>query len=224
MVIASGARYRRLEVANLARFEASSVHYWASPIEAQLCAGQDVALVGAGNSAGQAAVYLAGRTRKVWLLARRDGLEATMSRYLVERIAAQPNIEVLKETEVVGLAGRDQTLERVRWRNRRSGEEGDHPIQHLFLFIGADPNTDWLARCGVDLDLKRFVVTGLNGGAVRHPLETNRAGVFAIGDVRSGSVKRVAAAVGEGAQVVAALHAYLGRYGAEAQRTLTAGG
>jgi thioredoxin reductase (NADPH) len=222
VVIASGARYRRLELVNLAQFEGSSVHYWASPIEAQLCAGQEVALVGAGNSAGQAAVYLASQTRKVWLIARRSGLAETMSRYLVERIAAQPNIEVLTETEVVGLKGRDQTLERVRWRNRRDGTEGECSIQHLFLFIGADPNTDWLQPCGIKLDENGFVLTGANGKSARHPLETNRAGVFAIGDVRSGSVKRVASAVGEGAQVVAALHAYLARTAVESP--LAAGG
>ena len=165
-------------------------------------------LVGAGNSAGQAAVYLASHVRKVWLIARGQSLEARMSHYLVERINAQPNIEVLTRTEVTALEGRDGDLERVRWRDRASGEERLHPIRHLFLFIGADPNTDWLAKCGVTLDAKGFIRTGEQG---RHSLETNRAGVFAIGDVRSGSVKRVAAAVGEGAQVVAALHAYLAR-------------
>jgi len=208
IVVASGARYRRLELANLAQFEGTSVHYWASPIEARLCGGQEVALVGAGNSAGQAAVYLASHVRKVWLIARGEGLEASMSRYLVERIEAQPNIEVLTRTEVTALEGREGDLERVRWRDRDSGKERTHPIRHLFLFIGADPNTDWLAECDVALDSKGFIRTG---GEQRHQLETSRAGVFAIGDVRSGSVKRVAAAVGEGAQVVAALHAYLAR-------------
>ena len=209
MVVASGARYRRLDVANLAQFEGSSVHYWASPIEARLCAGQEVALVGAGNSAGQAAVYLAANVKKVWMLARGKSLEATMSRYLCERIRAQPNIEVLTETEVIALEGREGNLQEVRWRNRVSGEETTRPIGHLFLFIGADPNTDWLAQCDIALDAKGFVRTGSDIGQGRHALETNRAGVFAIGDVRSGSVKRVAAAVGEGAQVVAAIHAYL---------------
>ena len=209
IVVASGVRYRRLPLANLAQFEGTSVHYWASPIEARLCTAQEVALVGAGNSAGQAAVYLASHVRKVWLIARGESLEASMSQYLVERIAAQPNIEVLTRTEVTALEGSGGDLERVRWRNRASGAEETHAIQHLFLFIGADPNTDWLAKCGVALDGKGFVRTG--GAEDRHPLETNRGGVFAIGDVRSGSVKRVAAAVGEGAQVVAALHAYLAR-------------
>jgi thioredoxin reductase (NADPH) len=166
-------------------------------------------LVGAGNSAGQAAVYLAANVKKVWMLARGKSIEATMSRYLCERIRAQPNIEVLSETEVIALEGREGNLQEVRWRNRVSGEDATRPIGHLFLFIGADPNTDWLAQCDIALDTKGFVHTGSDIGQGRHALETNRAGVFAIGDVRSGSVKRVAAAVGEGAQVVAAIHAYL---------------
>jgi thioredoxin reductase (NADPH) len=209
VVVASGARYRRLDVANLAQFEGSCVHYWASPIEARLCQGQEVALVGAGNSAGQAAVYLAAHVKKVWMLARGKSIEATMSRYLCERIRAQPNIEVLNQTEIAALEGREGNLQNVRWRNRVSGKETTRPISHLFLFIGADPNTDWLAQCEVSLDAKGFVRTGTDVGQGRHVLETSRSGVFAIGDVRSGSVKRVAAAVGEGAQVVAAIHAYL---------------
>jgi thioredoxin reductase (NADPH) len=209
IIVASGARYRRLDVAHLTQFEGSCVHYWASPIEARLCQGQEVALVGAGNSAGQAAVYLAANVKKVWMLARGKNIEATMSRYLCERIRAQPNIEVLNETEVTGLEGREGNLQSVRWRNRVSGEETTRPIRHVFLFIGADPNTDWLAECEVSLDAKGFVRTGSDVGQGRQALETSRTGVFAIGDVRSGSVKRVAAAVGEGAQVVAAIHAYL---------------
>ncbi|MGX5848519.1 FAD-dependent oxidoreductase [Mesorhizobium sp. PL10] len=208
VVIASGARYRRLDIANLAEFEGTSVHYWASPIEARLCAGQEVALVGAGNSAGQAAVYLASQVRKVTMLVRR-GLRETMSRYLVERIEAQPNIEVLPETEIEALEGEGGNLTRLRWRNGATGDVVTRPIQHLFLFIGADPNTDWLAECNVALDARGFVRTGADVAAGL--METSRSGVFAIGDVRSGSVKRVAAAVGEGAQVVAALHAYLAR-------------
>jgi thioredoxin reductase (NADPH) len=209
VVLASGARYRRLDVPNLSQFEGSSVHYWASPIEAKLCSDQEVALVGAGNSAGQAAVYLASHAKKVWMLARRESLEATMSRYLVERIKAQPNIEVLTQSEVTALEGREGDLEAIRWRRGADNEETAYPIHHLFLFIGAEPNTDWLAQCEVALDEKGFIRTGGSSGERRHPLETNRPGVFAIGDVRSGSVKRVAAAVGEGAQVVAALHSYL---------------
>ncbi len=214
VVIASGARYRRLDIANLAEFEGTSVHYWASPIEARLCAGQEVALVGAGNSAGQAAVYLASQVRKVTMLARRGGLDSTMSRYLVERIKAQPNIEVVTETAIEALEGEAGNLTALRWRNHRTGVETTRPIQHLFLFIGADPNTDWLAHCNVALDAKGFVRTGADIAADQ--METSRSGVFAIGDVRSGSVKRVAAAVGEGAQVVAALHAYLARTNAVA--------
>ncbi|RWA63356.1 cyclic nucleotide-binding domain-containing thioredoxin-disulfide reductase [Mesorhizobium sp.] len=216
VVIASGARYRRLGVANLAQFEGTSVHYWASPIEARLCRDQEVALVGAGNSAGQAAVYLASQVGKVTLLVRRDGLDATMSRYLVERIEAQPNIEVLTETEIVALDGHDGNLDNVRWRSRATGVETTRPIRHLFLFIGADPNTDWLARCNVALDAKGFVRTGPDVAPGHGLMETSRGGVFAIGDVRCGSTKRVAAAVGEGAQVVAALHAYLARNGGRA--------
>jgi thioredoxin reductase (NADPH) len=209
VVIASGARYRRLDIANLPSFEGSSVHYWASPLEARLCAAQEVALVGAGNSAGQAAVYLATQAVKVWLILRGRSLDASMSRYLIDRIAAQPNIEVLTETGVIALEGQEGILETIRWRHLRTGEETKRPIRHLFLFIGAEPNTAWLAQSGVLLDEKGFVRAEGN----LRPLETSRDGVFAIGDVRSGSVKRVAAAVGEGAQVVATLHSYLAQAG-----------
>jgi thioredoxin reductase (NADPH) len=218
VVIASGARYRRLDVENLAEFEGSSVHYWASPLEGQLCAGQEVALVGAGNSAGQAAVYLASHVAKVWLLVRGSGLEATMSRYLVDRIAALPNLEVLPQTEISALEGKDGVLEAVRWRRRATGEEVRRPIRHLFLFIGADPNTAWLSQYDVALDAKGFVRTGADVEGNRRLLETSHPGVFAIGDVRCGSVKRVAAAVGEGAQVAAALHAFLAQQGFAADR------
>ena len=206
--IATGARYRRLAIAGLESFEGSSVHYWASPLEAKLCGGQEVALVGAGNSAGQATVYLASHAAKVWLLVRGAELAASMSRYLVDRIAGLPNVEVLTHTNVTGLEGRDGALEAIRWR-QGSGDEVRKPIQHLFLFIGADPNTDWLSGSGIALDGKGFVVTGGDCKEARKPLETSRRGIFAIGDVRSGSIKRVAAAVGEGAQVVATLHATL---------------
>jgi thioredoxin reductase (NADPH) len=203
VVLASGARYRRLATPGIEAFEAASVHFWASPIEARLCGGQEVALVGAGNSAGQAVVYLASQVRKVWLLVRGDGLEASMSRYLVDRIEGLSNVEVVTGAEVSGLEGQDGVLEALSWRTREGGETR-RPIRHLFLFIGAEPNTDWLAGSGVTLDEKGFIVTGGS-----NPLATNLPGVFAIGDVRSGSVKRVASAVGEGAQVVAALHGYL---------------
>jgi thioredoxin reductase (NADPH) len=209
VVIASGARYRRPAVDSLHAFEGSSVHYWATPLEGKLCANQEVALVGGGNSAGQAAVYLASQSAKVWMLLRGSDLSASMSRYLVDRIEGHTNIEVLRRAQVSGLEGRDGILEAVRWRLGTNGQEVRRPIRHLFLFIGAEPNTDWLAGSGVTLDAKGFVLTGEDAGHDRHPLETNRRGVFAIGDVRSKSIKRVAAAVGEGAQVVAALHSYL---------------
>jgi thioredoxin reductase (NADPH) len=214
VVIASGARYRQLAVANLDQFEAASVHYWATPLEGKLCAQQEVALVGAGNSAGQAAVYLATHAAKVWLLVRGGDLAASMSRYLVDRISGLANIEVVTRAEVSGLEGREGMLEAIRWRRRGATEEVRRPIRHLFLFIGAAPNTDWLAGSGVALDARGFVLTGAElGGAnldgARRPLETSRRGVFAIGDVRSSSTKRVGAAIGEGAQVVATLHAFL---------------
>ena len=210
IVIASGARYRRLTVDGLERFEGSSVHYWASPLEAKLCAAQEVALVGAGNSAGQAVVYLASQAAKVWLLVRGRNLESGMSQYLVDRIKGLSNIEVLTQTNVTGLEGKDGTLEAIRWRSGTSREEVRRAIQHLFLFIGAEPNTDWLEGSGIALDSKRFILTGSDIDGDRLSLETSQSGIFAIGDVRSGSVKRVAAAVGEGAQVVAMLHPKLG--------------
>ena len=208
VVVASGARYRRLDVGNLDTYEGASVHYWATPLEAKLCANQEVALVGAGNSAGQAAVFLAGQGVKVRMLVRRPDLAETMSRYLVDRIGGLTNVRVETGCAVSGLEGNNGVLEAVRWRNT-AGEEVRQPISHLFLFIGAEPNTDWLAGSGVELDGKGFVLTGEDAGGDRHPLETSKRGIFAIGDVRSGSIKRVAAAVGEGAQVVAALHSYL---------------
>jgi thioredoxin reductase (NADPH) len=138
-----------------------------------------------------------------------------MSRYLIDRIAGLSNVEVLAKAEVSGLEGRDGVLEAVRWRHGIAGEEMRRPISHLFLFIGAEPNAEWLTGSGVALDAKGFVLTGADVGAGRHPLETSRPGVFAIGDVRSGSIKRVAAAVGEGAQVAASLHAVLAVAGPE---------
>jgi thioredoxin reductase (NADPH) len=208
VVIASGAKYLRLSVANLAEFEGACVHYWASPLEGKLCAGQEVALVGAGNSAGQAAVYLASRVAKVWLLVRRPALGATMSSYLVERLASLANVEVLTQTEVCALEGRAGALEAIRWRHVPSGSETRRSIRHLFLFIGAEPNTAWLSASEVALDDKGFVRTGAELASGRRPLETSVDGVFAIGDVRAGSIKRVAAAVGEGAQAIAALHGF----------------
>ncbi len=221
VVIASGARYRRLDVEHLSSFEGSCVHYWASPLEGRLCAGQEVALVGGGNSAGQAAVYLSSQAAKVWLIIRAPSLDTGMSRYLVDRIAATPNIEILTETAVAGLEGQDGILKGIRCRSHRSGEETRRAIRHLFLFIGAEPNTDWLAGSGVTLDDKGFVRTDTN---IHRPLQTSLPGVFAIGDVRAGSVKRVAAAVGEGAQVVAVLHAFLAEAGDKAALPTHPGG
>ena len=222
VVIASGARYRRLNVENLDAFESASVHYWATPLEARLCANQEVALVGAGNSAGQAAVFLAGQGVKVRMLVRRADLSATMSHYLVDRIQGLANINVVTDAAVNGLEGRDGMLEAIRWRIAATGQEVRRPIQHLFLFIGAEPNTDWLGGSGITLDAKGFVLTGEDAGGDRHALETTRRGVFAIGDVRAKSVKRVAAAVGEGAQVVAALHSYLATTSHTAMATIPA--
>jgi thioredoxin reductase (NADPH) len=215
VVIASGARYRRLDLAGIEAFEAASVHYWASPLEGRLCAGQEVALVGGGNSAGQAVVYLAGRAAKVWVLVRGPGLEAGMSRYLVDRIAALPNVEVVTRARIGGLEGTGGILQSLRWRDA-SGAETCRPVRHLFLFIGATPSTGWLSGSGVALDDKGFVLTGAELGAGHPLLETSRPGAFAIGDVRSGSIKRVASAVGEGAQAVAALHGFLAGVGAVA--------
>ncbi len=209
VVVAAGARYRRPVIEQLEAFESTSVHYWASPVEAKLCAGQEVALVGAGNSAGQAVVFLASRVAKVWLLVRGAGLETSMSRYLIDRIAGLPNVEIVTHAQVAALEGGNGILEAIRWRQGTGANEARRPIRHLFLFIGADPNTDWLSGSGVTLDAKGFVATGKDAGADRRLLETSVPGVFAIGDVRAGSVKRVAAAVGEGAQVVAILHDYL---------------
>jgi thioredoxin reductase (NADPH) len=217
-VIATGARYRRLDIANLEDFEGSSLHYWASPLEAGLVAGQEVALVGGGNSAGQAVVYLAERAKHVTHIVRRP-LEATMSRYLVDRITQLGNVEIVENAEVFALEGDGGELAAIRWRDLRSQAETRRPLRHLFSFIGADPNTDWLGPSGIKLDAGGFVCTGADAGEGRHFLETSRKGVFAVGDVRSGSVKRVASSVGDGAQVVAALHKVL----AERQEEVSSG-
>ncbi|HZZ31458.1 MAG TPA: FAD-dependent oxidoreductase [Phenylobacterium sp.] len=207
VVIASGARYRRPAIPDIETFEGAGVSYWASAVEAKLCAGKDVALVGGGNSAGQAVVFLAPRVERLHLIVRGPGLESTMSRYLVDRIAALPNVELHTHTEILAVEGdRAQGLTAATCHNRQTGERKHRPLRHLFLFIGADPNADWLQGC-VETDAKGFVVTGANAG---RPLETAMPGVFAIGDVRAGSTKRVAAAVGEGAAVVAQIHAFLG--------------
>jgi thioredoxin reductase (NADPH) len=208
VVLATGARYRRLDVDQLDQFEGSSVHYWASPLEADLAAGQEVALVGGGNSAGQATVFLAGRARKVTLVARRP-LSQTMSQYLVERIESLPNVEVVVGCEIAEFDGKPGDLEAITIRRRASGEEIRCPARFLFSFIGAEPNTDWLRSSGIKLDDRGFILTDDEIGPDRLPLETSRRGIFAVGDVRATSVKRVAAAVGDGAQAVASIHKYL---------------
>jgi len=220
VVVATGARYRRLDVPNLGDFEGRGVWYWASPIEARLCRNEEVVLVGGGNSAGQAAAFLRNFAAKIWILVRGPSLAESMSKYLIDRIEAIDNIEVLIRTEIVALYGsREKQLQRVRWRNNVTGEETEKPIRHVFLFIGAEPATAWLRDSGVVLDAKNFIVTGAdipsgdrrtNGQSkATLPLETSVRGVFACGDVRSGSVKRVGATIGEGATVAAELHTVL---------------
>jgi len=223
VVIATGVRYRRPALPELNDFEGRGLHYWASPIEAKLCTETEIVLVGAGNSAGQAVVFLASQVAKVHMLVRGPGLAASMSRYLIDRLQALPNLEMHTDTELTRLLGDEGgDLRAVRWRNRRTHEEVERPIRHVFLFIGADPNADWLKDCGVVTDEKGFVLTGadLTLADLRleswsecqrrpAPLETSQPGIFAIGDVRAGSVKRVASAVGEGAAAVSQVHAWL---------------
>jgi thioredoxin reductase (NADPH) len=215
VVIATGARYRRPPLPELAQYEGRGVWYWASPIEARLCAQQPVVLVGGGNSAGQAAVYLAGHAAKVTLLVRGEGLAATMSRYLIERIVSAPNIELLPFKEVCRLEGSASAgLEAVTWCDRQSNVEERRAVRNLFLFIGAEPETGCVQSCDIQLDKAGFVVTGRScsqSAAKQGPasLESSIPGVFAVGDVRSGSVKRVGGAIGEGAAVVASIHQYL---------------
>lgn len=220
VVIASGARYRKPALPNLNSFEGRGVYYWASAIELKLCSRREVAVVGGGNSAGQGTVFLASDVARVHLLVRGRRLEDGMSQYLIDRIRALPNVEVHTETELTQLIG-DPTegLQAVCWRRGSTGMEERHAIQHVFLFIGADPNTEWLRRCDVKVDDKGFVRTGdvhaCPGGHRDEPqwqalpLETSLRGVFAVGDVRAGSIKRVASAVGDGATVAAQLHLYL---------------
>ena len=210
IVIATGARYRKPELPELERYEGRGVYYSASFMEANFCANEEVVIVGGGNSAGQAAVFLAGHAKHVHIVVRADGLAASMSRYLIQRIEAASNITLHVRKRIVELQG-DDKLERICWQSE-GGEVKTAPARHLFLFLGAQPNTAWLGDC-VALDDKQFVLTGPDVGAARWPLErprhfleTSHPRIFAVGDVRSGSVKRVAAAVGEGSAAVQALH------------------
>ncbi|CAJ92891.1 Thioredoxin reductase [Cupriavidus necator] len=208
VVIASGAEYRRPVVDGLERFERCGVYYWATPIEARLCRNEPVLLLGGGNSAGQAAVFLASHAEHVHMFIRGSRLADSMSRYLIERIGSLENLTLHTGTELTALEG-GVRLERVHYRGA-GGIEGSMTTHHLFVFIGALPNTDWLRRCGVVLDGNGFVLTGADvSEASLLPLQTSVDGVFAIGDVRSGSTKRVASAVGEGAAVVAQIHQFL---------------
>lgn len=205
VVIASGANYRRPAIPDLARFEGAGVSYWASPIEARLCGGGDVALVGGGNSAGQAIVFLAPHVNRLHVFVRRD-LSQTMSRYLIDRISTLPNVEIHVGAEVVALDADAGVLTGAVVRNHATGTSTRYDINHLFLFIGAVPNARWL--CGsVAMDDKGFIVTGRS----ELPLETSMPGVFAIGDIRAGSTKRVAAAVGDGAAAIGQIHGYLSK-------------
>jgi thioredoxin reductase (NADPH) len=215
VVIATGARYRKLDVENFDRFEGLGIHYAATGIEAGLCEGEEVVLVGGGNSAGQAAVYLSRHASCVHILVRGTGLAASMSDYLIGRIAASRAIVLHTETEISRLDG-NRHLERVTWRHRRTGVEETRAISNVFLMLGAMPNTEWLRGC-VQLDESGFVrcgagfepPSGVENDRLPHALESSRRGVFAVGDVRSGSIKRVASSVGEGSIVVSAIHAIL---------------
>ncbi|MFM0321879.1 FAD-dependent oxidoreductase [Caballeronia glebae] len=213
VVIASGAAYRRPDIAGLERYEGHGTYYWASPVEAKLCKNVEVVLVGGGNSAGQAVVYLATHAKHVHVLIRGAGLAASMSHYLVERIGSLPNVTVRTHTQITSLDGDGRALTAVNCQS----PDGALTIEsrHLFLFTGADPNTDWLRNCNVNVDGKGFVLTGPEAHEGRTEgvmaLETSVPGVFAIGDVRSSSTKRVAAAVGEGAAVVSQIHGLLAK-------------
>jgi len=219
VIIATGAEYRRLAIDGLSRFEGAGVYYAATFMEAQLCAGDEVVIVGAGNSAGQAAVFLAGAARRVHMVIRSTGLADTMSRYLIRRIEDHPAIVRHVRTEIVSLEGNGH-LERVGWRDNETGRVETHGIRHVFTMTGAVPSTRWLGGC-LTLDAKGFIKTGPDLSpeelaAARWPLaraphllETSRPGVFAIGDVRAGSLKRVASAVGEGSIAIAAVHQVL---------------
>jgi thioredoxin reductase (NADPH) len=219
VIIATGAEYRKLPVDNATRFEGAGVYHGATFVEAQLVAGEDAIVVGGGNSAGQAAVFLSQTAARVYVLVRSAGLSETMSRYLIRRIEESPAIALRTHTEIVALEGGDH-LESIRWRNGQTGETEVHPIRHVFVMTGGNPNTGWLDGC-VTLDAKGFIKTGPDLSsddlhAARWPLarapyvlETSLPGIFAVGDVRAGSMKRVASAVGEGSIAVSFVHRVL---------------
>src|SRR5713101_1676465 len=219
IVIATGAKYRKLPIENLSRFDAAGIYYGATLVEAQVCKGEEVIVVGGGNSAGQAAVFLSESTKHVFVLIRSAGLADTMSRYLIRRIEQTPNITLMPLTEIAALAGGDH-LERVTWRNNQTGRTEEKNIRHVFVMTGAVPNTTWLNGCLV-LDSKGFIKTGpelsaeelntANWPLTRRPylLETSLPGVFASGDVRGGNIKRVASAVGEGSIAISFVHQLL---------------
>jgi thioredoxin reductase (NADPH) len=209
VVVATGARYRKLDLANYAQYEGQGIHYAATAMEAALCGGEEVSVVGGGNSAGQAAIFLSRSVKHVHILVRGAGLAATMSDYLVQRIESSPKITVHGFTEITALGG-DALLRQVTWTDHKTGEQTTRAIANLFVMIGAEPNTEWLYGC-LALDAKGFVETGHDehGQALASPFATTRPGIFAVGDVRSGSVKRVASGVGEGSVVVQAIHQFL---------------
>ncbi len=218
IIIATGAHYKKPAVENLKKFEGQGVYYGATYMEAQLCEAEEVIVIGGGNSAGQAAVFLAQTASKVHMLVRSNGLAETMSRYLIQRIEENPGIELHCKTEITKLEG-DAHLERIAWIDKKTGETSTHDIRHVFIMAGAAPRTEWLRDC-IALDDKGFILTGRDLEAAtasnssfpwplaRAPqmLETSMPGVFAVGDVRAGNVKRVASAVGEGAISVSLVH------------------
>ncbi len=224
IVISTGAQYNKPPIANLKRFEGQGIFYAATRMESQLCENEDVIVVGGGNSAGQAAVFLSQTSRKVHMLVRSGTLSETMSRYLIQRIADNPAIELHFKTEIAGLEG-DTQLQRVTWRDRVTAETSTRDIRHVFIMAGASPRSEWLRGC-VALDDKGFILTGrdLDASTGRIPpyswplsrspqmLETSLPGVFAVGDVRSGNVKRVASAVGEGAIAIHLVHRALAEF------------